>query len=150
MDRNDNYNDLFIADPLIDEYVVEEDYVYGDYNGRDLRDKDIKEIVGRQISTVDGVLGLKGGLTDVFKADEDLTRGISVSVNRDGKVKVSAKVILADYANAADVIAQITQSVTDALQNEVGLRPEKVDIEVADTMSREAFYDKYSMERAIN
>lgn len=112
--------------------------------------KVLKQMVGDAIRGVDGVLALKGGLTDIFKRDEDLTRGITVHQSNDGKVRVSAKVIAESGYDSAQLIQQLTDRITQAMQSQAGLQPEKVEVEIADKMTQAEFYDKYDADRALH
>ena len=145
----DNYNKN-ANDPTNDEYLFVEETVYDTGYDADPDTKDIKEAVGEAVSGIPGVLALKGGLTDIFKKDEDLTRGVSVRVNDDDRVEVSVKVIAETGYNEADLIRQMTDAITDDLQMELGMVADRVDVKVAQTMSRDEFLDKYDADRALH
>lgn len=110
----------------------------------------VKEVAGKALAKVDGILGLKSGFTDIFKADEDLTRGISVHVYDDESVNLSAKVIAELGHNSANLINDATAAVTSAVQSQLGLAPEKINIEIADTLTRAEFDEKYGAKREIH
>lgn len=135
--------------PATGDFLFVEGTVYDD-DAPAPDNKDIQEVVGEAISGVDGVLALKGGLTDIFKKDEDLTRGISVHVDSENNVNVKAKVISdADYS--ADAVAQqATEAINDCIRENLGLTVGTVEIDVADTMTRGEFFEKYDAERALH
>ena len=116
----------------------------------DFDNKDIQQAVGRAIAGEDGVLGLKGRLTDIFKRDEDLTRGIVVHRMDGRQVAVSAKVIAEAGYDASDLLQRLADSITFVLEDELGLIANTVDVQIAETMTRAGFYEKYDPERAIH
>lgn len=134
-----------------DEYITLDEYTLGMHRGLEIKARDVKEIVGEAVSDVDGVLALKGGLADIFKKDEDLTRGITVSVDEaDGTVKVSARLIIDAAYTSAEVIREATELIASALQHEAGLDIRKIDIEVAESLSGAEFLERYNEDRAIH
>ncbi len=139
------------TDARTKEYFIPEDYVFAVFNGEKIHPKEIKEIVGEALSEVDGVLALKSGLTDIFKKDDDLTRGISVGINQDdATVKVGAKLIADSAFSSPEIISEATELVAEALRHEAGLEMKEIDIDVAESMSWDAFVDKYGVDRALH
>lgn len=104
--------------------------------------KDIKRVVGAAIAAVPGVLGLKGGLSDLFKKDDDLTRGISVHFYGGENVRIKAKVIAEKGYNEETLAGDVRESIRLALAAELALTADRVSIEIADTMTPEEFCDK--------
>ena len=106
-------------------------------------DKAIKRLAGEAISQVDGVLGVDGGLTDVLKASDDVTKGLSITLSEDGKnVQVSAKIITEYGKNIPGIVTNVQDKIRDALQNMAGLTVEKVEVEVTDTMTPDEYKAK--------
>ena len=136
--------------PTGDEYVYVEETAYGTGYDPDPASDGIKEVVGAAISGIPGVLALKGGLTDIFKANEDLTRGVSAKKSDGGHVSIGAKVIAESGYDEADLVQQVTEAIADELQAQLGLIADKVEIDVTETLSREEFYDKYDADRALH
>lgn len=152
----DNYNldNPLVTRPESEEYLYAEEGMYdtGYDAGYDASPdtKDIKEVVGQAISGIPGVLGLKGKLSDIFKKDEDLTRGISARKAGDGRVSVSARVIADSGYNSGMLIDDMTEAITYALQAQLGLVADKIEIDIAETMTEAEFYDKYDADRALH
>lgn len=142
---NGNTNNL--AD---DEYLFVEEGVYDVGYDPNPDTKDIKEVVGSAISGIPGVLALKGGLADIFKAGEDLTRGVSVRKSEDGRVAVKVKVIAESGYEHDQLIQRMTEAITDDLQTQMGLYAAPVEVEVAETMTQNEFFDKYDADRALH
>lgn len=130
--------------------TLDDFYTMGSWRGLEIKARDVKEIVGECLSEVDGVLALKGGLSDVFKKDEDLTRGISVSVDEaDCTVKVAAKLITDASFSNAEVISKATELIASTLLHEAGLDIRKIEIDVAESLSFSDFIARYGIDRAI-
>lgn len=145
-----NEYDKNMVDPADDEYLFMEETIYiPERYDPDPDLKDIKTVVGEAIGSVPGVLALKGGLTDIFKKGEDLTRGISVQ-KEDGHVNVSAKVITDSNYDNQELIQQMTDAITDNLQMQMGLIADDIYVEIAETMTESEFYKKYDADRALH
>lgn len=129
--------------------LVETD-IYVESVETDYSQRDIKQVVGEAIAGVNGVLGLKGKLTDIFKQGEDLTRGITLRKLDGDYVDVSAKVIAEAGYNSTELLQNLSDAITLALEEELGLRVGKMDVEIAETLTRAGFYEKYDPERAIH
>lgn len=108
-------------------------------------DKVVKKLAGEALAAIDGVLGLKGGLTDVLKDPDDVTRGLSVTADDSQNVELSAKIIAETGKNIPDIIGKATADITAAVQNETGLKVKNVCIEVADTMTAEEYRQQASV-----
>ena len=114
-------------------------------------DKAIKKMAGEAISQVDGVLGVEGGLTDMLKSGDDVTKGLSVTMSDDGqKAQVSAKIITEYGKNIPDIVSGVQAKVQDALRSMAGLATDKVEVEVTDTMTREDYQAKNSKNRGLS
>ena len=122
------------------EYLVDGKTAYeAAYTDR-IDEKVVSQLVGEAIAGVAGVLGLKGGLTDIFKKDDDLTRGVTVEALDDNKAKVSVRLIADDDHNAGEVITGVAAAITGALQRQAGLQPATVEIELAEGPPRKEFF----------
>lgn len=150
----DNFNQPGLGGPVPTpdgDYLYTEETTFGAGTlPYDPDTRDIKECVGAAISSVPGVLALKGGLTDMFKKDEDLTRGITVTRGNGYRVSVKAKVIAEAGYDEVALIQQMTRAITDDLRTQMALTADKVDIEIADTMTEIEFFDKYDADRALH
>lgn len=109
-------------------------------------DDAIKTITGEAICHVPGVLGLKGGLSDVFKRDEDLRRGISVSRNKTG-YEVSAHVIGDAAYDTEEILVAVRISITHALQEGAGMENIELSLSMVDSMSKSDFIEKHGADR---
>lgn len=106
----------------------------------------IKTISGEAICHVEGVLGLMGGVTDIFKRDEDLRRGISVNWNKNG-CEVSARIIGDDAYDTKKTLIAVRHSITHALQEGAGMENIELDLSMADSMEKSEFIEKYGANR---
>ena len=106
--------------------------------------KVVKKLVGEAIYKVDGVLDAKDSMADLFKSEEDLTRGINVTVSDDQRVEVHAKIVVETGKNIPDIVNEATKAATDTLQNNAGLQVKDICIEVADTMAKDEFRQEYA------
>lgn len=109
-------------------------------------DDAIKTITGEAICHVNGVLGLKGGLTDIFKRDEDLRRGILVSRNENGYV-VSARIIGDEAYDTEEILVAVRCSITHALREGAGMENTELSLIMDDSMSKSKFIEKYGSDR---
>lgn len=106
-------------------------------------DRAIKKMAGEAISKVEGVLSVEGGLTDLLKPSDDLTKGIAVVMSEDGKgVQVSTKLVTEYGKNIPTIVRQVQDAVEKTLREMAGLVVEKVDVEITDTMSRKEYEAK--------
>lgn len=116
----------------------------------DLTEEDaIKSITGQAICHVDGVLGLKGTLGDVFKRDNDITRGITVFVN-DAETEIKARIIVDAAYNQKQVAEAVQQSILRALYEGAGIQLVQLTVEVDSAMESTAFYEKYGPDRTCS
>lgn len=99
----------------------------------------VKRMIGETIAETTGVLGVKGGLTDVLKKNDDVTKGIFIHITDDNTISVKVKVITEVGSNMPNIVNTTTEKVTHLLQKTVGLKVKSMDMEVADTMTREAY-----------
>lgn len=97
----------------------------------------IKRIVGEALTSVGGILDAEDGLVDFFKGEDDPTRGISVDLDHNNNVAVRAKVVVEYGRNIPEIINKATTKITDSVQKIAGLHVSSVNIDVADTMSRQ-------------
>ena len=105
-------------------------------------DKVVKKLIGEATARVDGVLDMKGSLGDLLKADDDPTRGITVSISDEQQATVCIKIITETGKNIPEIVNHITAEVTSALQNTAGLGVKDIGVEVTDTMTREEFDER--------
>lgn len=101
--------------------------------------KVVKKMVGEALSSIDGILDVKDSVIDVFKNEDDLTRGVAVSLTDDQQATVNAKIITETGKNIPNIVNSATDAITKALQNTAGLKPKDICIEVTDTMTKEQF-----------
>lgn len=99
----------------------------------------IKKVAGEAILGIDGLLGLKGGLTDLLKVDDDPTIGISVDMADDHVATISVKIIVETGKNIPNIVDAVTNAVTKALQNTTGIKVKEVCVEVVDSMTKEEY-----------
>ena len=111
----------------------------------------IKKIAGEAISGVDGVLGLAGGLTDVLKSSDDVTKGLAITTSSDGaSAEVSAKIVTEYGKNIPDIVSQVQGNITKALQEMAGLTVDKVEVEVTDTMTADEYQEKMNKRPSLS
>lgn len=104
----------------------------------------IKRIVGEAIDKVDGVLGVAGNLTDLLKSNADRTKGLSVTMQENSQqVDIDAKIMTEYGKNIPTIVNALTTNVTEALRTMAGLEVNKLNVEVADTLTREEYNKKY-------
>lgn len=111
-------------------------------------DKVLKKIIASALMNVDGFLGTaESGLTLALRksADEEqeVLRGISASMKHNHEVVVSIKAIVEDGKNIPTIVESINEQIMSALREVGGLETKAVNVEVADTMTREAYQEKY-------
>ena len=105
-----------------------------------IEEKVIKRLTGEAIAGIDGILGVKGGFSDLLKGEDDPTRGITVNMGDEQTVTVCLKIITESGKNIPAIVTAATNAITNSLQNTAGLRVKDVAIEVSDTMSRAEYY----------
>lgn len=106
-------------------------------------DKVIKKMIGEALAGVDGILGAKDNITDMFKSDDDPTRGITISTTHHHEVEVTAKVFAESGKSIPEMINAATAAITDKLQNVAGLKVNGICVEVVDTMTAEEYKNQY-------
>lgn len=109
----------------------------------------IEQAVGASIKDIPGLLALKSGLGDLFKRDEDLSRGIAVTETDTG-ARVKIKVIAETGYDPSALIREMTDRITLALRDKMGLVTDKLEVEIADTMTPEEFQENCKAERALH
>lgn len=112
-------------------------------------DKVAKKIVGEALSCIDGVLGVKGGLADLLKGDDDRTRGVVVNVNDNQQITVCAKVITESGKNMPGIVKTIEDKITKALQSTTGLEVKDVVVEIADVMTKDEYEKQFGKQGSI-
>ncbi|MDL2214201.1 Asp23/Gls24 family envelope stress response protein [Clostridia bacterium OttesenSCG-928-O13] len=104
--------------------------------------KDISQIVGLAARKACGVLGLKPAIGDFFKDDSDWSKGVRVSI-AGNDVSVSVRVIAAEGVDIAQTIKDAVEAITQSVENEIGKRPVKVDVDVVETLCADEFERRY-------
>lgn len=103
-------------------------------------EKVVKKLVGEAIAGIDGVLDKKDTLSDLFKSDDDVTRGLTLDINNERKeVSVAARVVVESVKNIPDIVNAATKAVTKVIQQTTGLAVKDICIEVADTLTKEEY-----------
>lgn len=109
----------------------------------------VRRAVGYAVSEVDGVLGIESEYGEVYRTEEDVSPGVWVVVSEDdGIASVRIGVIMEAGSNENELVMQIEDEIETALEIEMGLRPQQIEILIADEMSREEFdaiYTPYRM-----
>ena len=106
----------------------------------------VKEITGQAICHVNGVLGLKGNLGDIFKRGDDLRRGITVNLDA-APMLVSARIIGDIEVDGKKLVREVHDAVLYALKEGAGMNDVDLDIELDDMLERDSFYEKYGAGR---
>lgn len=106
----------------------------------------VKRITGEAICHTEGVLGLKGGLTDVFKRDEDLRRGVHISM--DGPVYVINVNIIGEWGeNEQALAAEVQGDIEKALRDGAGMQNTEVHVNIDSMLTKKDFIEKYGEDR---
>lgn len=108
----------------------------------------IAKIAGEAICHVDGVLGLKSRLGDIFKRSDDISRGVSVEGAANYGYSISARLIVDESYVPARVVDQAKEAIAYSLKQGAGLVIYQPDIEADAAMSREEFYEKYGADKS--
>lgn len=124
------------------------------YGGEGLVEPEISEDalaagIGQSIAQINGVLGLKGGLTDIFKSGDDVTRGITISLRSNNLVEITAKLITDTVQNTNELLKLIVSAVTHTLQQDFGMQTGRIDIDFAEQMTHQDFEEKYGKDRVL-
>ncbi|MGD9559634.1 MAG: Asp23/Gls24 family envelope stress response protein [Oscillospiraceae bacterium] len=120
-------------------------------NDMKIDDKAIKKMAGEAIGQVEGVLGLEGGIVGMLKSDDDVTKGLGITLSEDGKTaSVSCKIITEYGKNIPEIVGNVQDKVRESLQRMAGLTVDKVEVEVTDTMTREDYQAKTSKGRSLS
>ncbi len=143
MDRKEKHNKqqtgaayngyFFPADPYYDELAE---------NGREQREA-VRQAAAEAIGEVYGVLGLVDIYDDVVRSDEDLSAAVNVHISKEGGVKIEADIIADVGWDTAELVREVAENVTDAVEEMAQSNVCEVLIDVADIMPRGAFEDKY-------
>ena len=112
-------------------------------------EKAVKKMAGEAIYKADGVLGVAGGITDVLKSGDDITKGITVSLGAGNKVSVSARLVMEYGKNVPDVIQNVSDALRDTLSTMASLEVDALNLEVADIMTEREYAEKYGKNRSM-
>lgn len=114
-------------------------------------DKAIRRIIGNAVEGTPGVLGPSGGLLGNFRDafvepdDVDVTRGVTVH-NEDGTISAEVLIISEENADMIRIIQEVGENVKSALEKETGLSTGNIHVEIIDTMTPEAYAEKFKQE----
>ncbi|MDL2253872.1 Asp23/Gls24 family envelope stress response protein [Ruminococcaceae bacterium OttesenSCG-928-I18] len=109
-------------------------------------DKVVKKLAGDAVLGIDGLLSVKGGgLAGFFSEGEDPSKGMNIDLLENDEVAISMKVVTESGKNIPKIAKEIEENITAAIQNNVGLRVTSINVEVADTMTREEYDSQADM-----
>lgn len=105
-------------------------------------DKVIKKIAGIATDQVAGVLtvtgGLIGNITDKFRSNDDMTKGIGADVGKK-QVALDLNVVCEYGRNVPDIFNQVVAKVSQAVNDITGLELVELNMHVEDVLSKEDF-----------
>lgn len=110
--------------------------------------KYLEKVIHNALEGVPGILGPHGGLvgnvTNSLRnvEDVDITEGVRFK-EKDGVLSINAKIIAEAGMNVPDMAQQVTEKIKAAIDEQTGLFVEEVDVEVADTMTREEYEGRF-------
>lgn len=110
--------------------------------------KYIAKLIHNAMEDVPGILGphsgLVGNVTNSLRnvEDVDITEGVHFK-EKDGVLSITAKIIAEAGANVPDMAEKVTEKIKAAIDEQTGLFVEEVDVEVADTMTKEEYEGKF-------
>lgn len=102
----------------------------------------IKKIAGIAATEIPGILAMSGSLftsfTDMLKASDDPTKGISVEVGQK-QVAVDMNIVCEYGRNLPEIFDTIVASVSGAIKDMTGLEVVEMNVRVADILLKEDF-----------
>lgn len=129
---------------------VAEVLMYTTMDGREMSEGDVKQLVGGAISRTAGILAMYSGVVDMFKQNQDVSRGVTVKLlPLEKQVKVKAGVIVDAAYNVDDVLDQAKRNVAATLAEETGLELTDVEVTAEKTMTRAEFDERCDAERLL-
>jgi uncharacterized alkaline shock family protein YloU len=109
-------------------------------------DQVIKKIAGIAVSDIPGILGLSGNaltnLTDKFTNGSNPTKGVNAEVGTK-QVAIDLDVIGEYGKNIAEVFAEATKKVSEAVKNMTGLDMIEFNMNVDDVMTKAEYEEKF-------
>ena len=116
-------------------------------------DKVIKKIAGIATDGIPGVLTLSGGLigniTDMFRSNEDKTKGIDAEVGQK-QVALDLNVVCEYGKNVPQLFDTIINKVSTAVRDMTGLQLVEMNMHVADVVSHDEFVEMQNKQRSDN
>ena len=101
----------------------------------------IAKIVGITCNEVEGVYSLEGGMmanmTDLFRKDEDPTKGVDVDLSDDQNVSVSLDATVRYGENAPEIFNKVTMAIVKNVRQMTGLNVTEVKMTVKDMLTKD-------------
>ncbi len=112
--------------------------------------KAVQQMVGDAILHTGGVLGVMGGLRDIFKSEEDVTRGIILHLSSADfcSATVKAELIIQKGCDVDAVLEEASANVANVLQKRARLGIEDVRLTLAEEMTPEEFEERCTAQNA--
>ncbi len=114
-------------------------------NMGDTEKESIKRMVGGALHEIPAVLAVKSYLGDIFKKNDDITKGIVVHKTSEGRIGVALRVVGDKDTDTEHLIRQMTNAITGVLQMEPGVEVGALSIQIVHTMSQAEFYEKHEI-----
>ena len=89
----------------------------------------VAAIAGKAVSEVNGVYGMAGGITEVFKGKKNLGKGIKVEVG-EKETRIDVNIIVEYGVRIPDIAFEIQNRVKKAVEAMTGLKVSAVNIHV--------------------
>lgn len=105
----------------------------------------IEKIVALGLRDVPGVVGMKGGLINLFQdafGVRDARKGVTVEVTPDSAVRVNIAVFIAYGAYAPQVFEDVKSAVVDAVTGMTGLEVAGVNLRIEDVLTPEEIAER--------
>ena len=101
----------------------------------------IAKIVGITCNEVEGVYSLEGGMManmpDLFRKDEDPTKGVDVDLSDDQNVSVSLDATVRYGENAPEIFNKVTMAIVKNVRQMTGLNVTEVKMTVKDMLTKD-------------
>ncbi len=105
----------------------------------------MQRIAGEAVAHVDGVLGVKAGMGDLLKGEDDKTAGVEVHVSDKGEADVQVRIITEFGRSIPEVADEVMGRIQGRLWSLAGVVTHRVSVEVADTMTPAEYDKQYGM-----
>lgn len=102
----------------------------------------VERITAIELEKIDGIIDMKGGIISTIQrglGGTSRTRGVSAYINSEGKTTLDIAIVMEYGKSAPEIFAATRDAVAEAVERMTGLVVSKIDLRVADIMTREEF-----------